>query len=295
MKSIALLPSILFLADPAASLSASSGFFKLDRFTATCPTDESCIRQFDFNLMDADGNGIWANIGTWAAVYRSNNNKPSLFARDEFFSAMSEATTPNYNDNSANQSSPDQVDSSKISTPMALEKPVAVARLIPSPDFEHKWILDCMRCALKKEDLDETCDGGSEYVEALSVCVDSLLLHHLKENTKTGTVFEGSIRTKATLHSSKILEERGFTPVQKLSTDMATHISHYDDCLKNYALRTASTNLSPEARDRALQIVSLLGKLDEELERKAKENDSADGNSDEDDDYDPWANISMQI
>lgn len=304
MKSITLLSCILlvanyqsaasFSAPPPSSSSSSAGgggFFKLDRFSPSCPADESCIRQFDPNLIDANDNGIWV------AVYRSNNNKPSVFVRDEFFSAMSEATNT---DASSNRSPQDQVDSSKISTPMALEKPVAVARLIPSADYESKWVLDSMRCLLKKEDQDDTCDGGSEFVEALSVCVDSLLLHHLKENTNTaGSAFEGYIRTKATLYSNKILEERGFSPVEELSKDFATHISQYDACMESYALRTASTNLNPGARDRALQMVSLLGKLDEELERQAQRKDdtksAANNDADDEDDYDPWANVKMQI
>lgn len=288
---ITLLPVIL-LVDSVTSFSTpsnGSGFFKLDRFRPSCPADISSIRQFDSNLIDDDDSS-----GVWVAVYRSNNNKPSVFIRDEFFSAMSEATTTSTDDSSNQQLTVDQVDTSKLSTPMALEKPVAVARLVPSEDFDNKWVLDSMRCLLKKEDQDETCDGGSEFVEALCVCVDSLLLHHLKENTNTGIPFEASIRTKATLYSNKIFEDRGFIPVEELSKDMVTHISRYDACLEQYALRTASTNLNPGARDRALQLVSLLGKLDEELERHAEHNGVASDNDDQDD-YDPWANVKMQI
>mmetsp|Transcript_12495 Transcript_12495/g.29816 ORF Transcript_12495/g.29816 Transcript_12495/m.29816 type:complete len:314 (+) Transcript_12495:68-1009(+) len=313
MKSFTLLSAILLLADfnsvtsfstPSSSSSGGAGFLKLDRFSPSCPADESCIRQFDPKLIDNTTDG--SQNGIWVAVYRSNNNMPSVFVRDEFFSAMSEATSSNKdnNDSSSNQQQQDQVDSSKISTPMALEKPVAVARLIPSTDFDNKWVLDSMRCLLKKEDQDETCDGGSEFVEALSVCVDSLLLHHLKENTITksnnNASFEGSIRTKATLYSHKILQDRGFCPVEELSKDMATHISQYNACLESYAMRTASTNLNPGARDRALQMVSLLGKLDEEVERQARDdnsnsNSAASDADDDQDDYDPWANVKMQI
>lgn len=295
MKSI-MSSCILLVAVPVASFSTPSssggggaGFFKLDRFRSSCPADESCIRQFDPKLLEGDG-----NAGTWVAVYRSNNNKPSVFVRDEFFSAMSEATSnDNGNTRSSQQQKQMQVDSSKISTPMALEKPVAVARLAPSNDFEDTWVLDSMRCGLKKEDQDETCDGGSEFVEAISVCVDSLLLYHLQEKNEK-VAFEGSIRTKATLYSNKILEERGFRPVEELSKDMATHISQYEACLESYARRVASTNLNPGARDRAVQMVSLLGKLDEEMERAAKKGTSS-SNVDDQDDYDPWANVKMQI
>lgn len=267
----------------------------MDRFLPSCPADESCIRNFDPNLLLEDGDED-NRKGTWVAVYRSNNNKPSVFVRDEFFSAMGEATSSNSATTSIATNNNNENDSSKISTPMALEKPVAVARLIPSSDFENKWVLDSMRCLLKKEDQDDTCDGGSEFVEALSVCVDSLLLHHLQENKMIA--FEGSIRTKATLYSNKILEARGFRPVEELSKDMATHISQYDAVLDSYAQRTASTNLNPGARDRALQMVSLLGKLDEELERdvqKKSDSSSASNNADDPDDYDPWANVKMQI
>jgi hypothetical protein len=292
---ISSLLSILLLAISIAAFSTPSsssgggdtaGFFKLDRFRLSCPADISCIQQFDPALVESEAEGIWV------AVYRSNNNKPSVFVRDEFFHAMSAATSEADSSQAQTQQQQQQVDTSKLSTPMALEKPVAVARLVPSVDVEHKWVLDSLRCHLKKEDLDESCDGGSEFVEALSVCVDSLLMYHLKEHQTVS--FEGSIRTKATLYSNKILEDRGFSPVEKISKDMSTHISRYDACLQSYTSRACSTSLNPGGRDRALQMVSFLGKLDEEVEMKAKEMEANENNNDDQDDYDPWANVKMQ-
>jgi hypothetical protein len=285
LSNLLLATSVVAFSTPSSSSGGgdTAGFFKLDRFRSSCPADISCIQQFDPALVESEAEGVWV------AVYRSNNNKPSVFVRDEFFHAMSAATSEADSSQTQQQQ---QVDTSKLSTPMALEKPVAVARLVPSVDVEHKWVLDSLRCHLKKEDLDESCDGGSEFVEALSVCVDSLLMYHLKEHQTVS--FEGSIRTKATLYSNKILEDRGFSPVEKISKDMSTHISRYDACLQSYTSRACSTSLNPGGRDRALQMVSFLGKLDEEVEMKAKEMEANENNNDDQDDYDPWANVKMQ-
>jgi hypothetical protein len=63
------------------------------------------------------------------------------------------------------------------------------------------------------------------------------VLHHLQrlqeesESSLKAALFEGTLRTKATLYSGKILEQRGFGPVEELSKDMATHISRYDAVL----------------------------------------------------------------
>ena len=172
--------------------------------------------------------------------------------------------------------------------------------------------------------MDDACDGGSEFTEALSVAVDSLVLHHLqrqqqlmhnKDNSEDSTddddadtrnqvVFEGTLRTKATLFSSKILEERGFEPVEELSRDMATHISKYEACLEHYAKRSIqstssgnvksggdSLSIGAGIRDRALQIVGLLGRLDPEVQREAAKKKKV---QEEGEEYDPWANINMR-
>jgi hypothetical protein len=76
----------------ASSFSAASGQVFFDRFRATCPADASCIRQFDAALVDDDVNSN-AESFVWVAVYRSNNNKPSVFVRDDFLASMKEATT----------------------------------------------------------------------------------------------------------------------------------------------------------------------------------------------------------
>lgn len=194
------------------------------------------------------------------------------------------------------------------------QKPVAVAQLRPSEDFgSGVWILDSWRCALKKEDVDPNCDGGSEYLEALSVAVDSLLLQYLKSISSSGVVqeqeqpkpqatFDGTIRTKATLFSNDLLTTRGFQEVDTLSRDMATHVSNLNDCLDKFAARSVDTTLNPAARERALQIVSLLSPLLAEQDAQ-KDNEEAEASattiaaSDEDGDdmNDPWAGIKMQI
>ena len=285
--------------------------FSLDRFRPTCPADPSCIRQFDPSLVDSGESGAET---VWVAVYRSSNNKPSVFVRDDFFQAMGDATSTDTKskDNPSSSASPTSVgpppQGLEAPASLQLEKPVAVARLIPSKDFDSTWVLDNMRCSLRKEDTDDACDGGSEYVEAISVGVDSLLLHHLQQNlgrqqSKGGSddaennlpVFEGVIRTKATLFSGKLLENRGFQPVEELAKDMATHVSAYDACVENYAKRTVSTvSKNPGTRDRALLMVSLLGKLDREDEIAAaatvrQRQLGKEASDDEEDAYDPWA------
>jgi hypothetical protein len=290
----------------------------LDRFQSTCPADPSCIQQFDPELVVvvADGEEQQQQHGSvWAAVYRSNQNQPSVFVRDEFFHAMNAATTMGGDDGSASKSSSTASWADKLQTPMALEKPVAVAQLRRSPDFKREiWVLDSLRCALKKENVDDNCDGGSEFLEALSVAIDSLVLYHLNEQHRGATTrdkdddddeessssstigipsFEGAIRTKGTLFSNRLMEDRGFRPVETLSKDMATHISSLDSCSEKYAERSVDTSLNLGARDRALQIVSLLAQVD----RSNTENtmNGNDDDTDEDERFDPWANIKMQL
>ena len=315
--------------------SAMSVDYSLNRFRVSCPADVSCIRRFDPNLLVDETQG-GATVGDgkmienedsdtlWVAVYRSSNNKPSIFVRDDFFQAMDDATslaTTSANTDtptSANSQPPEGLESLPAS--LQQEKPVAVARLIQSKDFDSSWVLDNMRCSLRKEDIDESCDGGSEFVEAISICVDALLLQHLQQNVASQKlqqesndddgdddntsvlpppVFEGVIRTKATIHSSKLLEARGFEPVEELSKDMATHVSAYDACMENYAKRTVSTvSKNPGTRDRALQMVSLLGKLDRDYEMdaaaaiKRQGRNAMDDGDDEGDECDPWAGFS---
>lgn len=62
---------------------------KLDRFQSVCwvggTESQTVVEQFDSSL--------WSSLystgeteDTWVAVYRSNNNKPSVIVRDDFFS-----------------------------------------------------------------------------------------------------------------------------------------------------------------------------------------------------------------
>ena len=284
-------------ASSSSSSSSSPLGISLDRFRATCPTKSICIRQFDESLVV--GKEDKNDDSVWVAVYRTNNNKPSVMVRDEFFHAMKAATTTSSStsatedggDESANSVQTDTNPTSPLlETPLTgLEKPVAVAELRPSSDYPGKFVLQNLRCTLKKEAQDETCDGGSEFTEALGVCVDALILQFLK--THNSDEFEGTIRTKATLFSNKLVETRGWEPVEELSKDMATHVSRYHACLDSFAQRAAQVSINAGARDRALQIVSLLGKLEQPPSKnKDDDNDNNDNNKDE---YDPWAGASL--
>jgi hypothetical protein len=299
----------LLVSSLSSSAPTTSGQVFFDRFRATCPADTSCIRQFDAALVDNDDGKDDAS-SVWVAVYRSNNNKPSVFVRDEFLASMKQATTTTTTttDTPVSVSPNNDQDMFEPQLSLQLTKPVAIGRLRPSEDFNGKLVLDSLRCLLPKEDQDDSCDGGSEFNEALSVGVDALLLHHLQMTTATtpttlssvratttdsvAAKFEGIIRTKATLFSNRILEERGFEPVEELSKDMATHVSRYHDGYEKYAERTVlHSSKHPGARDRALQIVSLLGKLDPSLEI---ENTVAAGNDkdmENDEENDPWAGM----
>lgn len=258
---------------------SESSYSLFDRFNPSCPADASAVARFDKKLLDGD-----QDASVWAAVFRSNNNKPSVMVRDDFLSAMRSAV-----DVSTPPTGDDELKSSFVSADSG-QSPVAVARLRPSTEFEGCWVLDSMRCILKKENTDDACDGGSEHTEALSAAIDALLLYHLNQTER----FEGTIRTKATLVSGILLDERGFQEVQKLDKDMATHVSSLDACMERYAARSVTTeSKSPGAQQRALSIVSLLGQIDRERDlRKAREQDSS---GDDEAEYDPWASVNNQL
>eukprot|EP00543_Licmophora_paradoxa_P018096 CAMPEP_0202473802 /NCGR_PEP_ID=MMETSP1360-20130828/92029_1 /ASSEMBLY_ACC=CAM_ASM_000848 /TAXON_ID=515479 /ORGANISM="Licmophora paradoxa, Strain CCMP2313" /LENGTH=148 /DNA_ID=CAMNT_0049100863 /DNA_START=69 /DNA_END=515 /DNA_ORIENTATION=- len=148
-----------------------------------------------------------------------------------------------------------------------------------------------MQCILKKENTDDNCDGGSEHCEAIAVAIDAILLHHLSNNKDAP--FDGAIRTKATLVSGSLLEDRGFEEVATLSRDMATHTSSLDACLCKYADRAVTTSArSPGARERAIQITSLLGTIDRTNDLKSNATEEEAASNDEDD---PWAGIKQFI
>ena len=253
-------------------------FALFDRFRCHCPANLSAVQLFDPSLVVEDHQ----DHHTWVVVYRSGNNKPSVLIRDEFFDAMRSAT------GAVNPASlPNHM---SVETFVKAQTPVAVARLRRSEDFEEVWVMDYMRCALKKESTDTTCDGGSEYLEAISVAIDTLLQHHLQ----TAQHFEGAIRTKATVHSGSLLEDRGFVPIAKLHKDMASHVSSLDACLEKYAGRSVATDVakSPGSRQRALEIVSMLGRLNREHDiKKARERNEKYSDNQEGENYDPWAGM----
>ena len=58
------------------------------------------------------------------------------------------------------------------------------------------------------------------------------------DDNDNDVVFEGTVRTKATLFSSKLFEQRGFKEVETLSKDMATHVSNYESYFESYAERS---------------------------------------------------------
>jgi len=317
-----------------------------DRFRPECPANPQSIRRYDPALLASEGD---RDGSVWVAVFRSSNNKPTVFVRDEFFNAMRLATGGDASssaskaapheqleissknsdssttsgkgfaaaDPKSKESSSDNMVAAPKGGTAASQTPVAVARLVPSSgdDFPGTWTLDNMRCSLKKESTDDACEGGSEHKEALSVAIDALLLHYLSKTVTTSSsqkksnnsqqpeyFFDGALRTKATLVGASLLEERGFQPVQELSKDMATHISSLDGSIEKYAAKYVETVAAKYqgARDRAEQILGLLGRLDREADlaaskqrQQSSSSSSVDGNSDDDGDagYDPWASF----
>jgi len=309
----------------------AASYTLFDRFLPECPANTDVIRRFDPSLLHDDGASSSSSLSSlcneegevWVAVYRTSNNAPSVFIKDEFFNAMRLATgglselppsernefietsgssSSSSNSSPANvlggQNSKGQADSmdavtAGTTTSTSSLPPVAVARLIPSTDFPGTYTLDQMRCSLKKETQDESCEGGSEHKEALSVAIDSLLMHYLTTENNSNQQqrhYEGAIRSKATLVGASLLEERGFVQVDKLSKDMATHTSSLDGGMEKYAQKyvESMTTKNQGARDRAEKILGLLGRLDRNTDMKAAAAVAA-GNQDED----PWANVNI--
>ncbi|KAL3803141.1 hypothetical protein HJC23_003416 [Cyclotella cryptica] len=278
----------------------SNAFVSFDRFRASCPEDVNAIRNFDKALIADDATG---NDDVWVAVYRSNNNLPNVFVRDAFFDAMKASTTVQEGDSqSIVSASVTSVAGTGVFVSTGAEgsaKPVAVARLTKSADSPNVSIIDSMRCTLKKEDTNPDCDGGSEHAEAIGVCIDELVLYFLQqyilsESSKDNNVrFDGGIRFRGTLVSGKLLEARGFREVSALSSDMHSHESDYLGALTKYADRSTSreTAKNPGSRERALKIVSYLGRIDREDEiNRVEEKDDNKG-----DDFDPWASVKRYI
>eukprot|EP00586_Coscinodiscus_wailesii_P014821 CAMPEP_0172498262 /NCGR_PEP_ID=MMETSP1066-20121228/111382_1 /TAXON_ID=671091 /ORGANISM="Coscinodiscus wailesii, Strain CCMP2513" /LENGTH=289 /DNA_ID=CAMNT_0013271479 /DNA_START=127 /DNA_END=996 /DNA_ORIENTATION=- len=261
-----------------ASFSSPMAF---NRFSAKCPADPSCIPLFSPSLVPE-----MSSDETWVAVYRSNNNQPSVILRDEFLTSMNIATSNALASETSPQISP-------LIETSSSETPVAVARLRRLDESEQApcWILDSMRCSLKKEEQDPDCDGGSEHSEAIAVCIDELLLHYLKRRNDG---FSGAVKCKATLVAAPLLEDRGFEPVGELCSEMTTHVANLENSLVKYAERVAdvgSASMGPRARGRALEILGLLGQLDVKEERRRIEDEIPDDQDSADDD--PWASANI--
>ena len=297
-----------------------------DRFRASCPAHLDAIRQFDPTLLENVAKDDHDDDDVWVAVYRSANNLPNVFVRDAFFDAMRASTTTTNtpttttttsssefsistvtseifssdNDSSSLSSSSSSSSSSSgvMVSSSANPKPVAVARLSKCHSNKSKndtntirrYMIDSMRCTLKKENTDPNCDGGSEHAEAVGICIDELVLLYLrryyseleKQKTKsdkgvsdggadstttcpmTMMSFDGGIRFRGTLVSGKLLDSRGFREAAELSSDMHSHESDLDGAMHMYAQRSTSMQFGGSARDRATQIVSYLGRLDRE-------------------------------
>ena len=319
---------------------ARSTFTLFDRFRPECPANPQSIHSYDPTLLQQPDTTTTDDEPVWVAVFRTSNNAPSVFVKDEFLNAMrlatgglselppkannnnmehqietssgkgfgASSTTSSSSSSSKNVKASNEADSS-IMTKSNNASPVAVARLCPSADFPGTWTLDNMRCSLKKETQDESCEGGSEHKEALSVAIDALLLHYLSSNNSSSSSnnnsqqksFEGAIRSKATLVGASLLEERGFQPVEELSKDMATHVSSLDGSMEAFAEKyvQSMTTKNQGARDRAEKILSMLGRLDRDRDLQQaidkKKEDCGDDKGSDDDDYDPWASIKQFI
>eukprot|EP00571_Detonula_confervacea_P005410 CAMPEP_0172316464 /NCGR_PEP_ID=MMETSP1058-20130122/28332_1 /TAXON_ID=83371 /ORGANISM="Detonula confervacea, Strain CCMP 353" /LENGTH=326 /DNA_ID=CAMNT_0013030779 /DNA_START=13 /DNA_END=993 /DNA_ORIENTATION=+ len=293
-----------------SSPSSSNAYVSFDRFKASCPSDVNAIRQFDPSLLkDNNDHTEKDEEDVWVAVYRSANNLPSVFVRDAFMDAMKVSTTVQEGDSETLVSSSSSLSASIASGVInnsnnganaEKSKPVAVARL-GKDEKSNCYIIDSMRCALTKENTDDDCDGGSEHAEAIGVCIDELVLSFLQRyiekegNDKNGEKnemrFDGGIHFRGTLVSGKLLDSRGFREVSELSSDMHSHESDFDGALARYADRSTSKEVAknPGARERALKIVSYLGRVDwDEDQRRGKQVDIDD---EEESDFDPWASV----
>ena len=109
--------SITLVVDSFSAAPHSGGIgITLGRFTASCPADLSYIRRFEASLVDNEqGNSTPKDKDIWVAVYRSNQNQPSVFVRDEFFHAMKAATNGENGDDSSHVDK-DRGDASSLPT-----------------------------------------------------------------------------------------------------------------------------------------------------------------------------------
>ena len=311
-------------------------FTLVDRFWTSCPADPDSIRRFDPNLLlvdnDDDGDDDNNSETTWAAVFRCDDAVPSVLIRDDFFGAMrmsttsrggsSSTTTTNNNENNNNNNENNAIAKKEN------RLPVAIARISPSPLYPGSFVIDTVRCNLEKEKTNDVCDGGSEYCESIGMCIDELLLHHLEQCTSVVEALEedddidgdgdenddsidcrrrffedGSIRTKATLFSSKLFENRGFEEVSKIYPDMASHVSSLSGSFLKYSNRVLDIQTTyPGGHGTARRILLRLGQISPDGGEDIDGNNAGTANTDGDDDsddtndgYDPWASVKKYI
>ena len=112
-------------------------------------------------------------------------------------------------------------------------------------------------------------------------------------NNEKITSVDGGIHFRGNLVSAKLLDSRGFSGATELSADMHSHESDFDGTLAKYAERSTSKKscTNPGARDRALHILSCLGRVDREEDKK--QGGDTDG-EEEESDYDPWGSVTKR-
>lgn len=252
-------------------------------------------------------------------MFRTANNVPSVFLRGEFFDAMASSTTTSLPSRGSENASSIAGGSSSgvmiVANRNENQTPVAIARLRKGDDgnvnnnnnttsssSSSYCIMDVMRCSLRNEDTNPDCNGGSEHSEALGVCIDELVLAYLRGRKECDS-FDGGIRFRGTLMSGRLLSSRGFREVSdlQLSKDVrASHESDVDGAMERYSERMSS-GLSPGARERASSIVSYLGRMNREEDkrrgRSACDNKEEDVVVDEEgeSDFDPWSSIKRYL
>jgi len=310
-----------------------------DRFYADNYADWTRIQQFDPSIAQQLLKSS-EDPTIWVAVYRNpefknddetgKDTKPSVFVREDFLQAMKTATEEKVESTiSPSLTASTLTWADQLQVPLSADDessltvndtPMAIARLCPSKDengdsHSATWILDSLRCSLPKENTNPDCDGGSEYLEALGVAVDAVLIRIFEQSEgyqKTNDekddapgVFLGSIRVKSTLFSRTVLEGRGFVPVDSLSKDMATHFFSREACLDMYTIRSLldEDSLTSQARSRTQSIISSLrNQLDylqtnpPDAATKPATNDDVDNDRDDNVEIDPWAGFyKMQL
>ena len=120
-------------------------------------------------------------------MFKTANNLPSVFVRDSFFDAMTSSTESLSSSSRDNASSitGGSLGAMIVANRDESQTPVATARLRrgdgdgsnPSSSY---YIMDAMRCSIRKKDTNLDCDGGSEHSEALGVCIDEIVLTYLR-------------------------------------------------------------------------------------------------------------------